>query len=472
MYLLKNWKYIAIVLLAISLSNCTQKQENKQNSKYVFLFIGDGMGEAQVALTEAYLKSLQDSIGFEKLSMSEFPIMGLAKTYAANRLITGSAASGTALATGYKTSINTISMDSTRRDSLLSIAYFAKKANKKVGVLSSVGINHATPAVFYAHQALRNQYYEIAMQLPHYQFDVFGGGGIIEPKGKDNQKKNIETIIQNKGYRITHSLQDFQKITASQNKILMIAPDVLEGGEMPYAIDQKKGALQLKDFTAKAIKLLDNPNGFFVMIEGGKIDWAAHNNDAATLIGELIAFDNAIKEALSFYKKHPKETTIIITADHETGGLAMGWEDMHYESNLSILKNQKGTMETYINLLEAKKDSLSFNEMLNFSQDFFGINVNLLNKNDSAILKADYLEFIKDLDQSKNTYAKHNALASDYLKILSHQAGVAWTTHSHTATPVPVRAIGNKSTLFSGFYENTEIPKKIAIIMGIKDFAK
>ena len=469
---MKFLKYIIIVTLLINLSSCTQKKENTQASKYVFLFIGDGMGEAQVALTEAYLKALQDSIGFKKLNMSDFPVMGMAKTYAIDRLITGSAASGTALATGHKTSINTISMDSERKDSLLSIAYFAKRNKQKVGILSSVGINHATPAVFYAHQELRNQYYEIALQLPHYQFDVFGGGGIIEPKGKENKEEDAEKVIINKGYQITHSLQEFQQLKSPKSKILIIAPDVLKGGEMPYAIDQKKEALQLSDFTAKAIELLDNPNGFFMMIEGGKIDWASHNNDAATMIGELIAFDNAIKRALDFYKKHPKETTIIITADHETGGLAMGWEEMHYESNLAILKNQKGSMEAYIDSLEAKKNNLSFDEMLSFSCDFFGIDAAFLNAKDSLKLKNDYLIFIEDKDKSKNTYAKHNALASDYLNILSHQAGVAWTTHSHTATPVPVRAIGNKADIFSGFYENVDIPKKIALIMGIEDFSK
>ncbi len=463
--------FLFIILLSIFFASCDDiknQQTVQPKVKYVFFFIGDGMGEGHVALTESYLEAINDSIGFEKLSFSDFPTIGFQKTYAENRLITGSAASGTALATGHKTSIATISMASNHIDTLYSVAYYAKKAGYNVGILTSVGINHATPAVFYAHQPKRNEYYEIATQMPNSNVDVFGGGGIISPTGRYNDTVNAYDLVTNAGYQYVHSISDFNNLQPSDNKVFMCSPITLSSAEMPYSIDQTTGMLTLADFTQKAIELLDNPNGFFMMVEGGKIDWAAHNNDAATVIHEVVDFSNAVQKAIDFYNLHPDETLIIVTADHETGGLAIGYDSLHYDTHLELLKNQKTSIEVFSNVIKKYADSislsnLSINDVLTLGNQYFGIDS--VNKYELEELTNSLNKFKSSTNSVTTQYAGLNPIAVAWVNIIDCRAGVAWTTHSHTATPVPVRAIGVNHNLFDGFYENTDIPKKIAKCM-------
>lgn len=432
------------------------------------------MGEAHVNLTEAYLSAIDGQIGVKHLIMSDFPTIGFQTTYAENRYITGSAASGTALATGHKTTIGTISMAGNHTDTLFSIAYFAHQAGMKVGILTSVGINHATPSVFYAHQPDRGEYYEIALQLPKSDFDVFGGGGFINPTGnKAGTMTDAYEITAKKGYKITRTKDDFNELKAGDKKVLMVSPDIMNQGEMPYSIDQEAGMLTLADFTQKAIDLLDNPNGFFLMVEGGKIDWASHANDAATVVKEVIDFDNAIKKAVDFYKKHPDETIIIVTADHETGGLALGTNSMHYDTDFAILKNQKGSIDALNAIFSdfIKQNTLkelTFEKVLELGQDFFGIDKNTLTKKETDKLQNSYDNFLKKQTNENLTYGKANEIATTWLEIFDTRAGIGWTSHSHTGIPVPVRVMGINHGNFDGFYDNTDISKKLAEIMKIK----
>lgn len=466
---------ISALLFTLLLSSACEDIKNqetvKPSAKYVFYFIGDGMGANHVALTESYLSAVSDSIGFSSLIMSDFPVYGLSTTYAENRLITGSAAAGTALATGFKTSISTISMASNHVDTLWSVAHFAKLAGFKVGILSSVSINHATPAAFYAHQPKRNEYYEIATQILTSNFDVFGGGSINYPSGKKNDTTNIFQLLSDKGYNIVRNRDEIDELNNSQ-KVFFTSAEITNSAALPYSIDQNNNSLSLAFFTAKAIELLDNPQGFFMMIEGGKIDWAAHNNDGATVIKEVIDFDNAIKVALEFYKQHPDETLIVITSDHETGGLSLGFEDTHYESDLKILQNQKASVEVFSKHIDKLWDSLSVENFtieiaLSEGAKYFGIDS--LKNNELEDLKI-AIEKLKTTDNSQNQYAELNPVAIFWLETINNRAGIGWTTHSHTANQIPVRAIGNHSELFSGYYDNTDIPKKIAQAMKLNMF--
>jgi hypothetical protein len=156
-------------------------------AKYVFFFIGDGMASVQIHAAEAYLEAenhdLPGAPKAELLTMSQFPVQGMATTFADNRFITGSAAAGTALACGVKTSIGNISMAPDETTPYTSVAELARDAGMKVGIVSSVSIDHATPAVFYAHQPSRSMYYEISQDLANSDFDYFGGGGFVNPEG-------------------------------------------------------------------------------------------------------------------------------------------------------------------------------------------------------------------------------------------------------------------------------------------------
>ena len=159
-----------------------------QQAKYVFYFIGDGMGVNQVNGTEMYLAEQEGRIGVTPLLFTQFPAVGVATTFSATNSVTDSSAAGTALATGVKTYNGAIGMDD-QKNVIQTVAERAKKAGRKVGVTTSVSVDHATPAAFYAHQPNRNMYYEIALDLPKANFDFYAGGGFLKPTTTADKKE-------------------------------------------------------------------------------------------------------------------------------------------------------------------------------------------------------------------------------------------------------------------------------------------
>ena len=183
-----------VILFAIAiLLPFLMNGENKP--KYVFYFIGDGMGFNHVTLAEYYNGYMNGNWGPLPISFSEFPVLGMASTFSATNLITDSAAGGTALATGHKTKNGAIGVNADCTEELESIAYKIHEEGFKVGISSTVGLNHATPAAFYGHNCSRSNYYDIALEIGKSNFEFFGGGGIINYKGKDNSEKSIYKII-------------------------------------------------------------------------------------------------------------------------------------------------------------------------------------------------------------------------------------------------------------------------------------
>ena len=209
----------------------------------------------------------------------------------------------------------------------------------KVGIITSVSIDHATPAVFYAHEDSRNNHYNIGVQLANSDFDFFGGGGFLRPAGADGAEPHVLDIAQANGFTVARGATQLAAISPGTRTI---AIDPLDDSQaLYYEIDRVHDpeTLTLAEYTAEAIRLLDNPHGFFMMIEGGKVDWACHANDARTAIDETLAFDKAVAEALAFYEQHPDDTLIVVTGDHETGGLSTaGGHTLH--SFWSVLENQ------------------------------------------------------------------------------------------------------------------------------------
>jgi alkaline phosphatase len=312
-------------------------------AKYVFYFIGDGMGVNQVNGTEMYQAELRNGrIGVEPLLFTQFPVATMATTFSATNSVTDSAAAGTALATGKKTYNHAISVGEDK-NAIQTVAEKAKKAGKKVGVTTSVSVDHATPAAFYAHQPDRNMYYEIALDLPKSDFDFYAGGGFLKPTTSFDKKEapSIFPIFEEAGYTVARGYNDYKAKSAKAEKMILIQEEGANPSCLPYAIDRKENDLTLAQITESAIDFLTKGKnkGFFLMVEGGKIDWACHANDAATVFNEVKDMDNAIKVAYEFYKKHPKETLIVVTADHETGGIVLGTGK--YELNLKALQSQK-----------------------------------------------------------------------------------------------------------------------------------
>lgn len=446
--------------------------QDKQ-AKYVFYFIGDGMGVNQVNGTEMYLGELQGKIGTVPLCFTGFPYATIATSFSATNGVTDSAAAGTALATGEKTYNSAIGVD---RDTatIYSIASRAKKAGRKVGITTSVSIDHATPASFYAHQPNRKMYYEIATDLPSANFDFYAGAGFLEPTSKKNpQAENIYTLFDRSGYIVAKGYNEFDKIYNKAEKLILIQEEGKNHASLPYAIDRKANDLTLVQITESAIRFLtkDKKNGFFLMVEGGKIDWACHGNDAATVFNEVADMDNAVKLAYEFYQKHPDETLIVITADHETGGIVLGKGP--YLLNLKALANQKASQEILSSkikeLRKTQNNQVSWEDIQAILKDNMGFWDSItLNKAQEERLKKEYQNSFgkKDVKMSKSEYSQNEPLAVAAKEILNDIALVGWVSGGHSNGYVPVFAIGSGAELFQGKLDNTEIPKRIAKAAG------
>ncbi|MDD2278010.1 MAG: alkaline phosphatase [Bacteroidales bacterium] len=469
---------ILIILLSFTFSGFNNL-DNEPKAKYVFYFIGDGMGIQQINAAQAFLNANQKSQVNSNLSFTEFPVVGFSTTYAYNRYITGSAAAGTALSTGTKTSINTLGLNHDHTDTLFSIAYYLNKQGFNVGIATSVSIDHATPAAFYAHQPKRNLYHEIAhdMLKSHYRF--FAGGGFLDPKGEKSIKPlgDIYSLGSDQGIYYTSSLSATDSIVNLYSTIVYQTPNPATGSALKYQIDNAVGDVALPDITAMGIEVLKNKKGFFFMVEGGKIDWACHDNDAASVVHEVIDFSNAIQVAVDFYKKYPKETLIVITADHETGGMSIGNRKMRYDSDISLLANQKISLE----ILDQKVQSFfelnpnaSYKQIQDFifSDSIISISSSDLNEEQNKMLKKAFeqtqaAKSSNDKKMVRREYGNHEPIAATAIEILNQMAGIGWSSFSHTASPVPVYALGVGQEKFCGQMDNTDVPKRIASIMGI-----
>ena len=464
---------ILSVICSIVLLGCAGKTEQAK-AKYVFYFIGDGMGVNQVIGTEMYLAELEGRIGTKSLSFTSFPVRNYMTTYSATNAVTCSAAAGTALATGTKTQNGRIGM---RQDSsvLYSIACKAKQAGKAVGVTTSVAINHATPAVFYAHQPDRQMYYEIGTDAAKAGFDFYGGAGwkqVFSPH--DSSATDLYSRLRDSGYMIIDHRQDFQALSAGAGKVVYVQPkDCVNPSSLPAAIDRKEGDLTLANITEKAIQFLStrNETGFFLMVEGGVIDWLCHANDGAAAFREVVDFSETIQVALDFYKAHPNETLIIVTADHETGGLSLG--NGPYELNLKLLANQKssiiGLTQKLKQLKKSKGKNLTYPDLQElFKQECgFGATV-MLSPAEEQLLESECMKIIRsDRNQLvRNEHALVDPLAVLAVKILNRKAMIQWASGGHSAGAVPVYAIGVGAEKFSGISDNTEIIGIIEEVMG------
>ena len=472
-------------------------------AKYVFMMIGDGMALPQRNAAEIYLAASNgESLkpGIVKLNMSKFPVQGMCTTYSANSIITDSAAAGTALSTGHKTKSGVINMDQGGHESYPIISVMAKDAGMRVGIVSTVDIDHATPACYYAHQPSRSNYYEISMELSKSGFDYFAGGDVKKPTGSKKDKPSSIDAIKKAGYKRVTDRASFLALKAGDGKVMVVNPVLDKDKAMPYHMDRSASGMTLAELTRKGIELLDNPGGFFMMVEGGKIDWACHANDAVASIEDTMAFDDAVGEALAFYNEHPDETLIVVTGDHETGGLTIGFAGTQYDTFFDKLSNQKVSYQAFDRILaDFKKDgNAKFEDVLPVIDNYFGLkaysgeklkDLEAKSQTGDMVAKAALGMALKDyeIDQLKASfvqtmlgnkerakddetyllYGGYEPLTVNITHILNQKAGLAWTSYSHTGVPVPVSAIGAGSDLFGGYYDNTDIFFKTLKAMGI-----
>ena len=471
----------------------TAPATGKGTPKYVFVFIGDGMSYPQIQSATYYTgkdaagivdvvkksENPSDSPEMKALSFYQFPVAGSASTYDATSFAPDSASTATSIFTGYKTHSSSINVDITKKIKYRTIAEQLRDQKKyKIGVISTVNLNHATPAATYAHQASRKSNYPIGQELVSSNFEYFAGGALMDPQDKNKDKTSIYDLAKNAGYKVCF---DQKSAAALKNgdKALVIAETLADSDSMSYDNDRKEGEWALRDYVRKGIEVLDNKTGFFMMVEGGKVDWACHANDARSSIADTLALSEAVEEAISFYNKHPKETLILVTADHETGGLTIGYAGTDYNLFFRTLDSQKISYAKFDSdyVSAYKKNGTSFEAVMKDVEKLFGLKMpgaDGSNKNGGLVLtdyelsriKTAYEKTIKnDNNRSQmeyDIYGTYEPLTITITHILNAKSGLGWTSNSHTGLPVPVFALGAGQEEFKGFYDNTEIYKKLA----------
>lgn len=415
---------------------------NAADVKYVFVFVGDGYGENQRIITEAFTG--------KKLEMNSLPVVSRMGTDNADGKTTDSAASGTALACGVKTGNGMIGITPDEKP-VESISKALKKSGFKIAIISSSPLTDATPATHYANQKSRSMGDQIGEEMAKSGFDFFGGGVV--------GGKNTLTLLADNGYDVLTGTDSLAKVKKNQKTYVNSQPYT----RWNFAEKEVEG-LTLADYAAKAIELLkDNPQGFFIMLENGHTDYAGHSNDSGKLVREVLALDEAVKVALDFQAKHPDETLVVVTADHETGGLEI--KKLNVEK-LGILNDQ----------------TLSVNDANKQIRDM----INKKEKPDvifEALEKAVGIKFTPEerakiepavvalaTEERKSVYGGNVAFVMDAYKIRDHRLGFEYTTTGHSSRKVVTYVKGPGQELFNKPLENTDIPLLIKSVV-LKDSA-
>jgi alkaline phosphatase len=416
--------------------------------KFIFLFIGDGMGYAQVQAASDALSAAQQA----PLCFLDFPVLGNVKTSTFDDVVTDSAAAATAMATGQKTFNGYLGLDA-EKNRIPTVSETLRDAGRKIGLLTTVSLDHATPAGFFAHVDSRRSYAMITDDLLASGFDFFAGGGF-------HSTPDVKEYAEQNGYTFIRSFEEAP--TGTDNKLILSSSLIFGDYGILPAIDGGARADWLKKATDLGISRLKNPDGFFMMVEGGRIDYFCHYNDAASFVAELLDYDKAVQSALSFYALHPQETLILVTADHETGDVSFT------DGNRGALLNQTISSDNCEDTLVASclAAKTPFEEALPLFVSAFGLEI--LTPNETALLKEAYYRTFANSapgTTSDEEYGAYDAITTACIDLVAARAGVVFGSGGHTGKDVPLYALGIGSEFFGGSYENTTI--HIAILQAV-----
>lgn len=362
-------------------------------------------------------------------SIMDEMLVGMHRTYSANSIVTDSAAGGTAMATGVKTNNGMIAMSPTG-ERLPTILQAAKASGKKTGLVTTTTITYATPAAFASHVEDRKMEAEIAPQLLDNRVDVLlGGGRKYFPKTLLNRAKA-------EGYQIVTDHKGLS-LKSSSDKLLGLFSEEAMSPELDRHRTKEPS---LAEMTETAIQILQkDKKGFFLMVEGGQIDWAGHANDAAWAMKDIEAFEQAVERVKEFAEED-QHTLVVIAGDHNTGGISIGGYNQ-YAANIDFLQDIKATGQYMVTQLDKER------------------------KNSKKVLKKYANIDLTPEEERKIQVAKDPERTIN--QILSKRALIGWTTYEHTGVDIPVYAYGPGAERFRGLQENTDLPKKIAKLMNI-----
>jgi len=456
--MIKNFLRITALAAATTILLCSW-----QSPKYVFYMIGDGMGINEAIGTQIY----NEAKGYEDPSVNfvNFPVRSFVTTHCLTTLVTDSAAAGTALATGSKTYYGAMGVGEDKLP-LKDMTERAIEAGFGAGVVTSVGVNHATPAAFYAHTDSRNNYDIIASQLFASKLSFAAGGGFnIDGKVKRPAEEYVK-MAKDAGWEVYQGKDSFKNLS-SKGQVLCLG-DNIKSDCLKYAIDQKEEDTKLADFTKAAVDHLyaNHKNGFFLMVEGGSIDHSCHDDDGATTFEEVNDFARAIDVVLEFYRQHPKQTLIVVTADHETGGLMLGSGKYSMDpKQITYQTMSEGTLSNKLREMARNEVVPTWDEVKAVLSDALGLYTHV--KVDAATDVHLYDLYVRIFAQKSDVsvsawYSLNSALASDAVSYVNKVAGYGWSYEPHSGSPVGVYAIGAGSEAFNAAKDNTDIPNIMA----------
>lgn len=432
--------------------------------RYVFYFIGDGMGLGPVMAADAYNRMARKEA--KPLTMLSMPVASWCKTYSASTPVTDSSAAGTALATGTKTKNGMLGMNPDTIP-VVSIASKLQADGFGIGIITSVPPDDATPGAFYAHVPNRSMYYEIGKQAASCGFDFIAGSRLRGTTDKSGNPTDLLNYFAENDVQIVRGPEGLKDIKSK--RVLALNSEIFTENRFPYALDSIRESLTLPMVTEACLNhlLKNSPDRFFMMVEGGHIDYALHANDGVAAVKEVINFDQALEIAYQFYLAHPDETLIVVTADHDTGGMTLGNGYLHYEAFPEYFDYQKVSKEQFSNYCKSMLKSrrvYTWDDMREYLADNLGFWTKIgINDKETAHLKKEFEKSFANRNSAdqETLYASFNSFAKEVFRIYDDHVGIGFTTTSHTGNPVPVFAIGDGADLFKGVNNNIEIPEKI-----------
>lgn len=431
--------------------------------KYIFYFIGDGMGMGPVMAAETYNRTILNNPN--RLLMMQFPVASAAMTYSASSNVTDSAAAGTALSTGTKTKNSMLGMAPDTTD-VYSIAVDLAKLGYGIGIGTTVAADDATPGAFYAHVPNRGMSYEIDTQFATSGVTFLAGAGLRSIKNDKGEYTDVLDRLAANNYQVVYGPDGINDIKS--DKVVLLSPIGTDANNAGYTIDSIAGSLNITQITEACLKQLQktSPEHFFMMIEGGNIDHALHANDGGAAIKEILSFNEALEVAYRFYQQHPDETLIVVTADHDTGGMSL-IGPKGAKGGLANIDYQRVSKEVFGQYCEGILRSrmvYTWNDMKEYLSDKLGFWSHIkLSDDQTAKLKDLFTRTfeLRNTADQKTLYANFNAFAVEVFRIFNDATGLAFTTTSHSGNPVPVYAVGAGADAFKALNNNTDIPRAI-----------
>ncbi len=464
------FNFLICIVLFLAMPVTSLCQNDLAKIKYVFYIIGDGMGINHVLGTEQY--NIGTESGPEIVNFLHFPVRTIITTESATSLVTDSAASGTALASGVKTYEGAIGVG---EDGLPvpALTELAKASGKGTGVITSVGINHATPGSFLAHSKSRGNYEEIALDYIASPVDFAAGAGFITERKSGHNASYFEQKATDAGIKVYHGKREWSSMSASDEYVLCLSGKA--EAELPYAIDRMEDDTTLPEFVSAGISYLESrfaENGFFMMVEGGKIDYAGHADDGATCFQEINDLAVATDHILDFYERYPEETLIVVTADHETGGLMLGAG--LYEMHPDRMKAQKmsaNALTRLFNTTFSKGKKPVWEDAKEFLRDHLGLweDVDVDKKTEKElkeIFDRNYGSSDAKEESVVNLYSSNSLFIQRAIGYLNNTAGYYWSYTSHSGSPVGLFAKGQGAEKFISARDNTDIAPIISELAG------